>query len=444
MSNLTSRPLARVLAENLQQIRTQLTQLDSQRLARRCGFLKRTPRKIPLTAFLLGLVALSAEVALTLERIAAVIGLAADLSYSKQALHKRINASVEQFLAQVATAVFGQLAGDTRVKGWLRPFRRVLLHDSTVEALPDHLANLFPSSGNQRNRKQAALKIQIMADLLQGTLLHCSLSGFTRNDQTASPDILAVAKPGDLILRDLGYFTRTVLGALQARGASFLSRFQHRMLVYDLQGRQLDLVRELKTHGRLDRDLLVGAVEQFRVRLVALPVPEALANERRRKARANQDGRYPPTRERLQLLGWNIFLTNVSHTLWPPQAVACLYRLRWRIEMIFKAWKSHLGLRQFNAHSAGLLRLSVMIKLLFCALVYRFCNALELLGDGRRHVSLLRLARIIGQSACLFAAAVVRLAPEQWLEYHLSRHLFYEQRKDRKNFFELLAQVCAP
>ena len=443
MSNFTARPLARVLAENLQQIRTQLTQLDSQRLARRCGFLKRTPRKIPLTAFLLGLVALSAEVALTLERIAAVVSLAADLSYSKQALHKRLNASVEQFLAQVATTLFGQFAQDTRVKGWLRPFRRVLLHDSTVEPLPDHLIDLFPGSGNFLKKKQASLKIQIIADLLQGTLLHCSLSGFTRNDQTASPDILAVAKRGDLILRDLGYFTRTVLGALQARGASFLSRFQHRMLVYDLRGRPLDLVHELKTHGCLDRDLLLGA-DHFRVRLVALPVPEALANERRRQARVHQDKRYPPSRQRLQLLGWNIFLTNVSRTVWPPQALACLYRLRWRIEMVFKAWKSHLGLCQFNAHSAGLLYLSVMIKLLFCALVYRFCNALELLGDGRRHVSLLRLARIISQSACLFAAAIVRLAPEQWLEHLLSRHLFYEQRKDRKNFFELLAQVCAP
>lgn len=442
MSNLTSRPLARVLAENLQQIRSQLTQLDSQRLARRCGFLKRTPRKIPLTAFLLGLVALSAEVALTLERIAAVIGLAADLSYSKQALHKRLNASVERLLAQVTTTLFGQLAQDTRVKGWLRPFRRVLLHDSTVEPLPDHLADLFPGSRNQ-HKQYASLKIQIIADLLQGTLLHCSLSGFRRNDQTASPDILTVAKRGDLILRDLGYFTRTVLGALQARGASFLSRFQHRMLVYDLRGRPLDLVHELRTHGCLDRDLLLGA-DHFRVRLVAIPVPEALANERRRQARANKDGRYPPTRQRLQLLGWNIFLTNVSRSVWPPQALACLYRLRWRIEMVFKAWKSHLGLGQFNARSASLLYLSVMIKLLFCALVYRCCNALELLGDGRRHVSLLRLARIIGQSACLFAAAIIRLAPEQWLEHHLSCHLFYEQRKDRKNFFELLAQACAP
>jgi len=283
-----------------------------------------------------------------------------------------------------------------------------------------------------------------MADLLQGTLLHCSLSGFTRNDQAASPDILTIAQRGDLILRDLGYFTRTVLAALQARGAYFLTRFQHRMLVYDLKGRPLDLVRELKTHGGLDRDLLVGATEPFRVRLVALPVSEALANKRRRHARAKRDGRHPPTPERLQLLGWNIFLTNVSRTVWPPQALACVYRLRWRIEMIFKAWKSHLGLRQFNAHSAGLLYLSVMTKLLFCALVYRFCNALELLGDGQRHVSLLRLARIIAQSACLLAAALMQLTPEQWLDYHLARHMFYEQRKDRQNFFELLTQVRAP
>lgn len=84
-----------------------------------------------------------------------------------------------------------------------------------------------------------------------------------------------------------------------------------------------------------------------------------------------------------------------------------------------------------------------MTKLLFCMLVYHFCNAIELLGDGQRHVSLLRLARIIGQCACLFAAAVLQITPEQWLDYQLTQHMYYEQRKDRKNFFELLAKLDA-
>src|SRR5258706_533106 len=76
----------------------------------------------------------------------------------------------------------------SRLRGLLTPFRRVLLHDSTVEALPDHLAKIFPGSRNQ-HKSFAALKIQFISDLLSGQALHLSLSGFTRNDQAAAPDI---------------------------------------------------------------------------------------------------------------------------------------------------------------------------------------------------------------------------------------------------------------
>jgi hypothetical protein len=44
-----------------------------------------------------------------------------------------------------------------------------------------------------------------------------------------------------------------------------------------------------------------------------------------------------------------------------------------------------------------------MTKLLFCVSVYRFCQALELLGQGQRHVSLLRLARIISRFSAIRA-----------------------------------------
>ncbi len=440
MSTPTPVSVAHTLTANLQQIRAQIARLDAQAMARQSGFLQRTPRKIPLTDFLLALVALAAEATLSLERIAAVISLVADLPYTKQALHKRLQATVEKFLAQVATTLFGELGQNVRSQGWLRSFRRVLLHDSTVQALPDHLATLFPGSSNQHQKQRAALKIQFIADLLNATLVHCSLSGFTRNDQAAAPDILTVVRSGDLVLRDLGYFALPVLAALERKGAFFLSRFKHGVQVYDRSGQPLDLARELKVKGSFDQVVLLGA-NRVEVRLVALPAPEAVANERRRKARANRDQRLNPSREHLCLLGWNIFLTNVPRAVWPAKALAPLYRLRWRIEMIFKAWKSHLGLRQFNARSDSLLRLSVMTKLLFCVLVYRFCQTLELLGDARRHISLLRLARIIGQCACLFAVAVLDLTPAQWLEHHLTHHLFYEQRKDRKNFFELFAEL---
>ena len=158
--------------------------------------------------------------------------------------------------------------------------------------------------------------------------------------------------------------------------------------------------------------------------------------------RTNRDRRTTPSAERLYLLGWNLLITNVPRSLWPAKALQPIYRLRWRVEMIFKAWKSHLGLRQFNCRTAPLLSLSVLTKLLFCIIVYQLCNALELLADDhRQHVSLLRLARILGHCACWFAATLLGLTLERWIEAHLRHHAFYEIREDRKDFYELLAAV---
>lgn len=438
MPTLFSRSLRQSLQDQLQHLRTQLQHADLQALARQTGFLQRLPRKIPMLGLVLGLVALAAETSLCLERVAAVIALAAGVSYSKQALHQRLGSKLELFLAQVGTTLLHQVSLPLEQHGWFESFQRVVLHDSTVQTLPGHLAKAFPGSANQKKR-YAAVKLQFICDLLHSQVLHLSLSGFTRNDQTAAPDILSLVRPGDLIIRDLGYFLLKVLEQIHLKGAFFLSRFRHGVLVFDADnGQPLDLTSLLRPGQSLDRQVRVGT-ERVSVRLVAHPVPDAVANARRRIARANRDGRSVPSKDRLYLLAWNIFLTNVPSPVWPSRALQPVYRLRWRIEIIFKAWKSHLGLRQLNCRTPDLLRLSLMTKLLFCIAVYRLCDALELMGDAQHHVSLLRLARILGQCACWFAVTCLGISLAQWLEWHLRHHLFYEARKDRKNFYELVA-----
>ena len=436
--------IPQVLATELQSLRQHIQSgLDAEALARRSGFLRRCPRKIPMPDFLLALVALAAESYLTLERVAAIVALATRLSYSKQALHKRLTPAIESFLAQCATALFGQLPeARVRWRGLLTPFRRVLLHDSTIQTLPEHLAGLFPGSRNHRKRF-AALKIQFITDLLSAQALHLSLSGFTRNDQAAALDILEVAQPGDLIIRDLGYFVLRAFRWIAESGAFFVSRCRPDLTCYDPRtGAPLNLVAELRRCGRLDREVWLGS-EKLPVRLVALPVPEAVANERRRQARQNRDRRSPPSARRLFLLGWTLLITNVPRSVWPAKVLAAIYRLRWRIEMIFKAWKSHLGLRQFYCRSAKVLRLSVMTKLLFCVLAYRCCQSLELLcGRAGRHISLQRLARIMAACACWIEAFLLRVSPERLWKHSLAAHVFYEPRSDRKNFCELFAQLA--
>lgn len=435
----SSNSLGHLVQQNLAQVRSSLAALDCQKLARQSGFLLRSPRKIPILDLVLALAALAAESALSLERIAAVVGLAARTTYSKQAFHKRLRPHLEQFLAQVAATLFGQFALPLKNLGCLSSFGRVLLHDSTVEPLPQKLASAFPGPRNGRRRSYASLKIQFICDLLSSQVLHLSLSGFTRNDQCASPDLLPLLKAGDLIIRDLGYFVLNVLEQISLAHAFFLSRYRHGVSLFDPQtGQPLDLVAKLRKDQYWDGPVLLGQ-QKFAVRLVAQPVPEAVANERRRKARSNRDRRLNPSAEHLFLLGWNIFVTNVPASVWPCKVLAPVYRLRWRIEIIFKAWKSHLGLRRLNCRSANLLRLSVMTKLLFCIAVYRLCESIELLGQFPQHLSLLRLARILGESSCWFAAIVLGLTLPQWLQWHLQHHAFYEKRKDRKNFYEILA-----
>jgi DDE family transposase len=351
---------------------------------------------------------------------------------------------LEHFLAKVAASLLHQLSLPTQNQGYFKSFRRVLLHDSTVEPLPKQLASAFAGPANHRPRRYAALKLQFVCDLLHSQVLHLSLSGFTRNDQSASPDILSLLQPGDLIIRDLGYFVLKVFEQISLRGAFFLSRYRHDVLIFDTQsGQPLDWAKLLRPGQVLDRQVLLGE-QRVPVRLVAQPVSQTLANQRRRLAKSNRDRRLNPGKRKLYLLGWNIFITNVTSTIWPAKALAPIYRLRWRIEIIFKAWKSHLGLRQLNCRTADLLRLSVMTKLLFCIAVYRLCDAIEWMGTASRHVSLLRLARILGQCACWFAAALLGVSMNHWLEWHLRHHLFYEIRTDRQNFYQLLAQKPLP
>jgi hypothetical protein len=419
-----------------------LQALNVEALARQSGFLERSPRKIPILKFLTAVLALAPESDLTLEHIAGVIALAAHTTYSKQALSQRLDHQIEPFLAQVITALFGQLSQAVQTSRALACFKRVLLHDSTVEKLPSSLAKLFPGSGNQHGRGYAALKIQWVCDLKSSSALQVALSGFTRNDQAAAPDILEVAQQGDLVIRDLGYLTSQILAQFVQRLIFFLTRYKHGINLYDPRtGKPLSLEGLLNTQGRLDRHVLLGP-ERAPMRLVALPVPDEVANLRRHRAKSSAQRRHrsPPSRLHLFLMGWNIFLTNVPASIWSPKTLVAVYRLRWRIEIIFKTWKSHLGLRRLNCRTAVLVQLSVMTKLLFCVLVCQICDVLELNCAADEHVSLLRLGHILGQCACWFSATVLGISVAQWLKFYLTHHSLYERRDDRKNYYELLSQ----
>ncbi len=272
-----------------------------------------------------------------------------------------------------------------------------------------------------------------------------SVIGFTRNDQRAASDILGLLRPGDLMLRDLGYFVLKTFRAITSCGAFFLSRFRHDVAVLEPgTDRPIQLARLLKKQGFFDAWIHLGAKERLPVRLVAVAVPDAVANERRRKLRQNRDAKLNPSKDHLFLLGWNIFITNVQADVWSAADFHAIYRLRWRIETTFKAFKSHLALADLADQCVEMIRLSVMTRLIFCAWVCRACHHLELQACPRQHTSLLRVASIFAGLGICFEAMVLGIPVTQLMTLLIDRHAYYESRKDRVNFQEALSNMGHP
>ena len=103
--------------------------------------------------------------------------------------------------------------------------------------------------------------------------------------------MVELARPHSLFLFDLGDFKLAAFATIVAAQAYFLSRLNHQATLAEVvEGRAhpLDLARSLgrAAQGVVEKAVLVGAQEQVAARLIAVRMPEAIVNERRRHARA--------------------------------------------------------------------------------------------------------------------------------------------------------------
>ena len=240
-------------------------------------------------------------------------------------------------------------------------FTAVLVGDAMTIALPDELADLFPGCGGATGTSRAALKIQVLWDLKNGELVKLHVEPGRASD-AKSPIAVTEAEPGTLLVYDLGYFDLSRFAALDDHKAKYVSRLQHGTQVYDIDGNHLDLLTYLRKQptALVDREVLLGVSEQLRCRLIAIRVPEEVASRRRQQAieKAKKKGRMPSA-QYLELLGWSLFITNVSKEDLTGKAVVVLYRARWQIELLFKLWKSHNHLERSRSGAKALEVLAV-------------------------------------------------------------------------------------
>lgn len=199
--------------------------IDLDHLAQVNGFMKRKPKKIYPRHLFFSLLLLVIGEGNSLTNLATKIGLLSHYVISKQAVHKRINAALVKFLSEILSIVIIQSSSlKNRPKfneKLFENFNRVLLQDSTSIKIDPKLADVFPGAQNQARKRNATLKIQAVIDILTEKFTCFNITPFTKNDQSVSKDILDIAQPYDLIIRDLGYFSVPVFKEMDSKNIFF-------------------------------------------------------------------------------------------------------------------------------------------------------------------------------------------------------------------------------
>ncbi len=144
---------------------------------------------------------------------------------SRVALHYRFSAAAAAFLLKCLCFVLQQKVSrlgqiDTKL---LRPFRRVLIADSSSWDVSEKLRAVLPGCGGAASA--ANCKLQAVYDYKRGELGFLDVTAGTVPDNRYTDRLPGMLQKGDLLLIDQGYFKLSTLVEIVAKGAFFLTRF---------------------------------------------------------------------------------------------------------------------------------------------------------------------------------------------------------------------------
>jgi hypothetical protein len=278
----------------------------------------------------------------TLEQLSqAAAGLGCPVS--PQALDQRFGEPAAALLRdRLETAAAQAIAAEPVANEVLGRFSAVYLLDSTTVALPDALATVWAGCGGRVEQGgRAALKLTVRQDLVRGGL-DGPVLGDGRVQDKSSPLQTAAVPAGALRIADQGFWSLGVLAAIAAGGGYFLGRL-HLQTTVLVGGAAVDLVPWLAAQAAAELDAAVelGVAARLGARLLAVRVPQEVADRRRAKLRAaaQREGTAPNARA-LALADWTLLVTNAPADRLSVREALVLGRVRWQVELLFRLWKS--------------------------------------------------------------------------------------------------------
>ncbi len=274
-----------------------------------------------------------------------------DIGISKQGMDKRFNEQALAFLKHLIEKQLSVELGQQIEAGWLSLFHRVVIKDATRFDLPEKYKDHLAGPGGAASKAGACLQFEY--DLKSGSIIDLNLTAANRPDVKDAVQVLDNVAFNDLIIRDLGYFAFKSLLNISNKGAFFISRLRPKTIVYEMRNgvmQQLNfrvLYERMRKHQlpRIEKDVFIGNEPKIPVRLIMELLPDEIYEQRIRKSNADHKRKGRNTSETFKFLSrFNFIITNVPKDVLPTDVVPALYRIRWQIELIFKIWKSIIGI----------------------------------------------------------------------------------------------------
>ena len=381
--------------------------------------------------------------------LAAKIDAETDISVSRQAIAKKTGKeSCVEFLKKILALVIISRIGKEEIDP-LRTagkFKRVLVQDSTIIKLPVKLFSFFSGVSNGLSSVCNA-RIQCVYDLITESFISFTIDPYTKNDIKSAPEL--TIKKDDLIIRDRGYLSIKEVERHVTLEADCIYRYQNNMILLDSQtGERINLLAELQSKEQLDFQSVLTNENRTKIRVVAVPVCEEIANKRRMKAK--KESHREPSKDCLALMSWSIFITTISKQDADYNFLFKVYGLRWRIEIIFKSWKSNMEFSKIHNVSEKQLSLILYARFIMVIILiqYIFSPARMITKSHlKKALSMVKVVRYLIKNTSKIIQIVKAIENyKDKLCYHLkalARYCSYDKRL-RTNFEQDFDEAFLP
>jgi hypothetical protein len=371
------------------------------------------------------------------------------ITISKQAYDERFDDTAVAFVKSIFEEQLQKQIEGAVHPDFLKKFTRVRIKDGTRFDLPKRLKDHFKGFGG-KNASEAGVCIQFEFDLRTGTIIEIELTDANKPDNKEVSLKAENIEKGELVIRDLGYFTLDAVEKIIKNEAYIISRLNTKTKVYEPNGEEISFAKVYQWMSKnqithLEKQVLIGQEHKIPIRLILDIVPEDEYQKRMRKIDAyNRKKGNQTTEDYKSRSRFNLFITNIEPEDIPSEEVYTLYKLRWQIELIFKIWKSIYGIDKVQPMKYQRFICTFYAKLLLLQINNQLINTLQ----GRIYK---KYNRILSKNKCfktlLIHSAKIRKVlmdkPNkinqlmQEIANMFSKNHWLEKRKGRINFIDI-------